>query len=351
MASEELGAQRVIRGIYRYPIKGLSPQPLRGVELEAGRPFPFDRVFALVRPNAPVDAEAPRWAKKGLFLMLMLDEELARVQTRLDVETLELSVLRQAEPNGAAGPEQEPVLSADLKTRAGRAAVEVFFREHLPKLQAAPKLVHAPAGHFMDKPDNVLSCINLATLRSLEAEWGVNLHPLRFRANFYIDGARPWEELEWVGSEIQLGDVSCRVDRKNGRCGATNVNPLTGERDMDIPGELRKRFGHKDLGVYLVACSSGRVVVGDDVRISHERTLAPRAASLEPPARQRGNFICRGCYYVYEEGKDSEGGVLAAFGDLGADWRCPDCGTTTADFRPYLPALTDSPHASRAEGA
>ena len=51
-----------------------------------------------------------------------------------------------------------------------------------------PRLVRAQAGHFMDKPDNVLSLINLATVRSLEERWGHAIDPLRFRANFYIDG-------------------------------------------------------------------------------------------------------------------------------------------------------------------
>ena len=32
--SEELGPMRIVRGIYRYPIKGLSPQRLPGIELE-----------------------------------------------------------------------------------------------------------------------------------------------------------------------------------------------------------------------------------------------------------------------------------------------------------------------------
>ena len=39
---------------YQYPIKGLSAQPLARVELEAEKPFPYDRVFALARPGAPV---------------------------------------------------------------------------------------------------------------------------------------------------------------------------------------------------------------------------------------------------------------------------------------------------------
>src|SRR5216684_981724 len=45
----------ILRNIYRYPIKGLSAQPLPSVELEAKMPFPHDRIFALVRPGAPFD--------------------------------------------------------------------------------------------------------------------------------------------------------------------------------------------------------------------------------------------------------------------------------------------------------
>jgi len=337
-----------VRAIYRYPVKGLSPEALPGIELEAGKPFPFDRVFALVRPGLPYDTAAPRWAKKGLFLMLMLDEALARVRTHVDPETLLFSVFCEVAAAGGTGSRAECVLSADLGSSAGRARVEAFFRRELPALSGAPRLVHAPAGHFMDKPENVISLINLATLRSLESDWGTPVHPLRFRANFYIDGAEPWQELEWVGRELWLGDVRFRVHRRNGRCGATNVNPLTAERDMDIPGALRARFGHKDLGIYLLAQTGGRVAVGDDavlsvpsVAIGPARTpeaavsTAPGPTTLAPGA---GRFICRGCYFIYTESAESSG-EAAPFAQLDDAWRCPDCGTDKHSFRPYLPSL------------
>lgn len=326
----------VVRGIYRYPIKGLSPQRLLGVVLEEGKPFPFDRVFALARPGVPIDVSDPRWAKKGLFLMLMLDEALASVQTNVDVETTRLTVWGQpAADEGAA--RGEPLLTADLGSDEGRRAVEEFFFRQVPELPAAPTLVRSREGHFMDKPDSVVSCINLATVRSLEERWGVALDPLRFRANFYIDGAKPWEEFEWVGSDIMLGDVLFRVDRRNGRCGATNVNPATGARDLDIPGSLRASFGHKDLGIYLVVRNGGKVVVGDQVTVPELKGAADARAAPSAP-RGTGTFICRGCYFIYDESKGAAGlppGTL--FAQIDAAWRCPDCGTDKAKFRPYLP--------------
>ncbi|HTQ03047.1 MAG TPA: aminotransferase class I/II-fold pyridoxal phosphate-dependent enzyme [Polyangiaceae bacterium] len=338
--TKEPSPMRMVRGIYRYPVKGLSAQPLPGVELEANKPFPFDRIFALARPGVPLDPEAPRWAKKGLFLMLMLDEALAQVDTELDVETFVFRVFRGAR-GASSRSARELVLEVDLTSPTGRAAVETFFKGQVRRLTAEPRLVHAPGGHFMDKPDNVMSCINLATVRSLEAEWGVPVHPLRFRANFYIEGARPWEEFDWVGSDILLGDVVFRVDRRNGRCSATNVNPVSGERDLDIPGALRKRFGHKDLGVYLVARTNGKVVVGDQVSVPEVAHAAHEAPTFVVP--REGSFICRGCYYVYVQTKGAPGVAPGtSFAAIPEDFACPDCGTGKSSFRPYLPELTGS---------
>ena len=314
--------------LYRYPIKGLSAQPLARVALDAGKPFPHDRIFALARPGAPIDGEDPKWAKKGLFLMLMLDENLAKVATLLDPETMRLTV---TEGN-------REVASAELSDRADRTEIENLFWRLLPTLPGPPVLVRSRGGHFMDKPDNVISLINLATVRSLEQQWGVEIDPLRFRANIYIDGARPWEEFDWVGKDIRIGDAVFAVDRKNGRCGATNVNPTTARRDLDIPSSLRATFGHKNLGVYLIVRDAGEIAVGNSV-------LAPRSAVAAAPANPirfdtgGRRFICRGCYFIYEEARGLPQDSIkpgTPFAALPPSWRCPDCGTDKATFRPYV---------------
>ena len=319
-----------ITGIYRYPVKGLSAQPLQGIRLEAGRPFPFDRIFALGRSNAKVDPHNPQWAKKGMFVMLMLEEALATVRTHLDVDTMRLAITR---PNGT------PLLSADLNTPEGRGEVEALVERLVPTLRGRPTMVRSTAGHFMDKPDNVLSLINLATLRSLEERWGYVLDPLRFRANLYIDGARPWEEFDWIGGTLQINGTVLRVDRRNGRCGATNVNPATGQRDLELPTALRAAFGHKDLGVYLVTETSGTVVVGDTVRTPEDTAAAP-AMAARPSDKPSHRFICQGCYHIYDEAAGLPAAGIAPgtpVAALPAGWRCPDCGTDIGKLKPYSP--------------
>jgi GntR family transcriptional regulator/MocR family aminotransferase len=320
-----------VRGIYRYPIKGLSGQPVTGIELEPGKPFPFDRVFALARPGVPVDPYDPQWAKKGLFVMLMLDEALAQVRTHLDPETLLLQAW--------SGSDQ--VLCVKLDTVSGREELEALVHRLMPSLAEPPTLVRSRTGHFMDKPDNVLSLINLATVRSLEEKWGCSIDPLRFRANFYVDGLKPWQEFEWIGSDIRLGDAVFRVDRRNGRCGATNVNPTTGQRDLDIPGSLRTSFGHKDLGVYLVTQKAGKVVVGDPFAVPSSKAQASAAPALIAMTKAVPHrYICRGCYYIFDESKGHRADGIepgSSFAEIPASWRCPDCGTDKNAFRPYAP--------------
>ena len=88
--------------IYRYPIKGLSAQPLSSVVARGRQAVSATTASLRWRgPGAPIDRNDPKWAKKGLFVMLMLDENLARVNTSLDLDSLRLTV-RQGNQQVAA---------------------------------------------------------------------------------------------------------------------------------------------------------------------------------------------------------------------------------------------------------
>ena len=91
---------------------------------------------------------------------------------------------------------------------------------------------------------------------------GVPVDPLRFRANVYFEGAPAWSEHDWIGSEISLGAVPLRVISPITRCAATQVNPVTAERDLDIVAALERAFGHINMGVYAEVVAAGEVAVG-----------------------------------------------------------------------------------------
>ena len=271
-----------IADLFVYPIKGLSAQRLGAAAIRAGAPFPGDREFALLRPGAPIDPAAPHWAKKGNFAMLMLDEALARATTRCEDGRV------RAEAPG------RPPFAGGFAQEDERRAFGEWLHALTPQFSAPPTWVRAPGGHFMDKPDNVISLINLETVRALAALWGRPVDPMRFRANIYIEGAPAWSEFGWIGQDIALGGLAFRVDRRNGRCAAVNVDPATGVRDLDIPRWLRDAFGHKDLGVYLFAREDGRIAPGDAV-VAPAGEAAPSGADAEGVAPATERFVCAGC--------------------------------------------------------
>lgn len=244
--------------LFRYPVKGLSPEALHNVTLTPGEGLPYDRMFALTRPGGAVDPEHPRWARKSNFLCLMLDEQLATVRTEFDETTRRLVVWQDG----------VPILAAGIDTAGDRKTIEGFFH-HLvgDTIPAPPKFVAADNGEFMDSKDRTVSLINLASIRHMEEKWGEGLDLRRFRSNIYVDGLEPWIEHQWIGATLIIGGTRCYVDRRNARCAATNVDPVTGARDMNIPRAMIESYGHADLGLNLHVHGGGRITVGDTVSV------------------------------------------------------------------------------------
>ena len=86
---------------------------------------------------------------------------------------------------------------------------------------------------------------------------------IRFRPNVYFDGALAWCEHDWIGSEITLGTARLRVISLITRCAATQVNPVTAERDLNVVVALERAFGHINMGVYAEVLSGGEIAVSD----------------------------------------------------------------------------------------
>ena len=243
-----------IQALFRYPVKGLSPQPLAQVRLTPGATLPADRLYAIENGPTGFDPAAPAYFPKQRFLMLMRNERLAALRTDFDEASHTLSI--QWEGREAA--------RGDLRTKAGRLAIEAFFRRFMPKELRGPPKVLSGGGHsFSDVAAKVVSIINLASVSALEAAIGAPVHPLRFRGNFYVAGWPAWHEFDLLGGEITIGSARLKAVKRIQRCAATEVDPDTGLRDLAIPKTLLQSFGHSDCGIYAHVVSGGEVAVGD----------------------------------------------------------------------------------------
>ena len=246
--------------IHRYPVKGLSAESLERVEIAVAEGLPLDRVFALAHGSTRFDPDAPEWLEKSLFLMLMRNERLAALETALDPATSVLTVKR----------ESKVVARGDLKTKIGRTTIEQFFAAYLKdQVRGTPKVVAAPGHVFMDVPEKVATLINRASVEDLRRVVGRAVDPMRFRANFQIEDAPAWSEFEWVGRKLKIGGASFEVTGRIDRCAATNVEPGTGSRDMQIPKALQTGYGHVEFGVYLRCVEAGALAQGDDVVVEN----------------------------------------------------------------------------------
>lgn len=246
----------VVESIYRHPVKGLTPELMRSVTLEAGAYFPGDRDYAIEVGPSGFDPAAPKHISKQRFTVLARFPELARVKTRLD-DTRGIFHIGDAHGFG---------VETRLDTADGRAALERFLQAYLGE-EAPGKLrvLESPPGYrFMDHPQGYISVMNLASVQAVERAIGQPVDPRRFRANVYVDGMKPWAEDEWVaGARIQLGEAELSVFKPIVRCVATHVNLETGTRDIDMVGQLREHFGRDTLGTYFSITRGGVVKTGD----------------------------------------------------------------------------------------
>jgi uncharacterized protein len=253
-----------ITSLYRYPVKGLTPEPLAEVALDIGQTFPADRRYAIENGPSGFDPQAPAWLPKSQFLMLMRNERLAGLKTHFDDPTHRLTIRR----DGAVAAQ------GDLETAEGRAAIEQFFTANFADdLKGPPKVLSSEGHSFSDVARKVVSIINLSSVAAVEGfvDWAV--HPLRFRANLYVTGWPAWHEFDLLDRTLAIGDVRLKVVKRIKRCAAVNVDPDTALRDLEIPNTLQRRLGHADCGIYAEVMAPGTLRVGDEVAAEEPRLV------------------------------------------------------------------------------
>jgi uncharacterized protein len=240
--------------LYRYPVKGLSGERLNSVPLRPGATFPMDRAFALENGRSGFDPSAPAWQPKIKFLCLMRNARIASLTTRYDDATENLVVSR----NG------ETLLEARLSDVAESTKLEQFFQNFMgTEARGKIRLLDGSGHSFSDVAKKVVSIINLQSVASLEQSIGRKVHPLRFRGNVYVEGMPAWLETELVNRTIQIGKVRLHVVKSIQRCAATEVDPETAARNIDVPDALFRLTGEEDCGIYAEVLTAGTIAPGD----------------------------------------------------------------------------------------
>jgi uncharacterized protein YcbX len=245
-----------VAAIYRHPVKGFTPEPLTHVDFTPGEGFPHDRVWAVENGPSGYDPSAPVFTPKQKFTVLAAIPKVAAARTRYD----ETTGVMTAEAPG------KPVFAGQLDDAEAREGFAAWLTDFLnaDDIRGPLKVVEARAAfRFTDHPLGQVSVINMASVRDLSERMGVELDPLRFRGNLYVEGWPAWAENEWAGRELMVGWARAKVFKPVVRCAATEVDPTTGLRDLAVVKALFDNYGHMFCGIYIQMTSAGRVGLGD----------------------------------------------------------------------------------------
>lgn len=246
-----------LASIWRYPVKGFTPEQLPRVELSADRGLAFDRAYAVEDGPSGFDPAAPKHISKQRFTVLAKIPAVARVRTRFE----DRGHVLHAEAEGHAP------IAAPLEDEAGRASFASWLTNYLGDSIRGPlRVLPAPGAHrFYDDELGHVSLINLASVRDLAARLGRPVDPLRFRGNLYVEGWPAWVEME--AKRVTLDAIETEVFKPIRRCVATHVDPATGVADIDVVGGLMANYGHPFCGLYLRVTRGGVLSAGEPALI------------------------------------------------------------------------------------
>jgi uncharacterized protein YcbX len=258
-----------VAALYRYPVKGFTPEECEMLTvLDDGR-IAGDRVLGIRFADTAAANEA--WSKKTEMVALMNTPGLARLHLQFEAEArrLRLSCASTVFVDAVLNPEGRQRLATAVTAYVLTLAENplVGHPERLPLRVIGdgitPRYHDAEAGQVTLHGRGSLHALTAALANTAISE-------RRFRSNIALEGLGAWEELRWVGRKVCIGTVEFDVVRPKVRCLATHANPTTGERDVPILTTLTQVFGQEKptFGVAMVPSQAGgHIHVGDPVTL------------------------------------------------------------------------------------
>ncbi|TMV91227.1 MOSC domain-containing protein [Thioclava sp. BHET1] len=248
--------------IFRHPIKAIGWEEIKSAPLESGRALPFDRVWAVAHAKSKLVQDgqggAAEWARKINFL------------TGASCPAL-MAVTLHSREDGRLMLEHPDLWHIEIDPTRPEDADKLFewLRPIWPSDKPQPTaLLRAPDDQpLMDQSRPLISLIGAASLEDLGAKLGQPLARPRFRANLWVDGWAPFAEFDLIGKHLRIGEAVLEPVARIGRCRATDANPSTGLRDIDMLKALETHYGHTDLGVFCSVIEAGDIARGDPVEV------------------------------------------------------------------------------------
>jgi uncharacterized protein len=114
--------------------------------------------------------------------------------------------------------------------------------------------------------DAAISIISSETIREIGRLSGRPADVRRFRPNIVVRSLRavPFEEDEWVGGVLSLGDAAVSVTLPDLRCAMINLDPDTASSAPEVLKSVA-RANDTNAGIYCTVTRTGRLAVGQTI--------------------------------------------------------------------------------------
>ncbi len=244
--------------IWRHPIKSHGREQLAQIKLSQGKCIPWDRRWAMAHEMASIDPEATEWAPCSNFSRGAKAPKLQAITADVDLQMQKVTLRH---PNLRD-------LTIDPDNDADGLSLIKWVMPISPTNRALPaRIVRAKGRGMTDTDYPSISLINMASHRDVSVHIEQKLSHLRWGGNLILENLEPWEEMDWIGRTIRVGQAELEIREAITRCNATKANTKTGELDADTLGALQSGWGHKQMGIYGVVTKTGDIHQGDSVEV------------------------------------------------------------------------------------
>ncbi len=252
-----------VSSIYNCPVKTLSFQSIKLCNIKKGQGVSNDRIFAFSRgvnlEKAKLIEKIPKERKLNNFLTLKNSPILNKYNFTYDNNILTLMLKdKKLISINPSNPNDLHLICEKLLELENSLKEPIFFLQN----KDYPFYDTTNLNNIM----NSISLININSIKDFEKKINKKVEIERFRANFYIDGVKAFEERNWINKIIKINNIPFKVQKNIPRCVAINIKPSTTDKSLNLLKSIKNIYNHFDMGIYLTALDNGQISIGDKIQ-------------------------------------------------------------------------------------
>jgi uncharacterized protein YcbX len=252
----------IVSSIHFSPIKSLSFQSINTVIIKKDVGFEEDRIFAFSRA---IDMSLAQTIEKDpsereLIHFLTLKNTPALNKYDFKFENGMISISKDNIEISTHPIEDKEAISKEISKLEPNLPGPIYFLKN----ELFPFYDTTNSSNV----SNTISLINLNSIKDFNQKINKEIEFERFRGNIYVKDLEAFEERNWINKNIKISEAEFKVLKHIPRCSATNLKVNSDQADINLPNQLKKIYGHMDMGIYLYPLNNSKISVNDELIIS-----------------------------------------------------------------------------------